>query len=44
MQGKVCLITGSTSGIGKVTALDLARMGATVVLVARDPARAMGTR
>jgi NAD(P)-dependent dehydrogenase (short-subunit alcohol dehydrogenase family) len=39
MQDKVCLITGITSGIGKVTARELARMGATVVGVARDEAR-----
>src|ERR1700739_2603640 len=39
MQGKVCLITGANSGIGKVTALELARMGATVVMVSRDQAR-----
>jgi NAD(P)-dependent dehydrogenase (short-subunit alcohol dehydrogenase family) len=39
MQGKICLITGSTSGIGKETALALAQMGATVVLVGRDRAR-----
>jgi NAD(P)-dependent dehydrogenase (short-subunit alcohol dehydrogenase family) len=39
MQGKVCLITGATSGIGKVTALELAKMGATVVIVGRDRAR-----
>lgn len=36
MQGKVCLITGSTSGIGKVTARELAAMGATVVMVCRN--------
>ncbi len=39
MQGKICLVTGATSGIGKTTALGLARMGATVVMVARDSAR-----
>ena len=39
MQGKVCLVTGATSGIGLVTARELARQGAGVVLVGRDPAR-----
>ncbi len=39
MQGKVCMVTGATSGIGKATALSLARMGATVVIVGRDRAR-----
>lgn len=37
MQGKICLITGGTNGIGKSTALGLARMGATVVIVGRNP-------
>src|SRR5205807_4447530 len=36
MQGKVCLITGATSGIGLVTARELARQGAHVVLVGRN--------
>ncbi len=39
MKGKICLITGGTSGIGKAAALELSRMGATVVLAGRDPAR-----
>ncbi len=43
MEGKVCLVTGSTSGIGKAAALAMARMGATVVLVARDPVRGEAT-
>ena len=34
MQGKICLITGATSGIGKETALGLARRGAHVAIVA----------
>lgn len=39
MHGKVCLITGANSGIGKVTALELARQGATVVMVCRNTAK-----
>ena len=37
MRGKVCMITGGTSGIGKAVALGLARMGAHVVVVGRNP-------
>jgi NAD(P)-dependent dehydrogenase (short-subunit alcohol dehydrogenase family) len=36
MQGKICLITGATNGIGKATAQALAQMGATVVIVGRN--------
>jgi NAD(P)-dependent dehydrogenase (short-subunit alcohol dehydrogenase family) len=39
MQGKVCLVTGSSSGIGKVTARELAKLGATVVMICRNRAR-----
>lgn len=36
MQGKVCLVTGATGGMGEVTARALAQQGATTVLVGRD--------
>jgi len=39
MAGKICLVTGATNGIGRVTALELAHMGADVVIVGRDSAR-----
>lgn len=39
MQGKVCLVTGCSAGIGKVTARELARQGARVVMVCRNQAR-----
>jgi len=44
MQGKVCLVTGSSSGIGKVTARELAKMGATVVMVCRNRAKGEAAR
>ena len=36
MDGRVCLITGANNGIGKETALALARMGATITMVSRN--------
>jgi len=39
MQGKVCVVTGATAGIGRVSAQRLAEMGATVVLISRNPAK-----
>ncbi|MCH8089124.1 MAG: SDR family oxidoreductase [Chloroflexi bacterium] len=39
MRGKVCMVTGANAGIGRATALGLARMGATVVMVCRNTDR-----
>jgi NAD(P)-dependent dehydrogenase (short-subunit alcohol dehydrogenase family) len=39
MTGKVCLVTGATSGIGRAAANSLAQQGATVVLLSRNPAK-----
>jgi len=39
LSGKVAVVTGSNSGIGKQTALGLAELGATVVMTARDAQR-----
>ncbi len=39
MHGKLCVVTGATSGIGRETALGLAALGADVLLVGRDSAR-----
>lgn len=36
MVGKICIVTGANSGIGKVTALELARKGAQVVMICRS--------
>ncbi len=42
-QDQVILVTGSTDGIGKQTAHDLAAMGATVLLHGRLRERAVST-
>ncbi len=39
LHGRVCFVTGSTHGIGFVTAQALAGMGATVIVHGRNPAR-----
>ncbi|HLP13859.1 MAG TPA: SDR family oxidoreductase [Flavobacteriales bacterium] len=39
LSGKTALVCGSTQGIGKASALELAKLGATVFLCARDEAK-----
>ena len=44
MQGKVCVITGATAGIGLVAASELARRGAHVVIVGRSAEKCTATQ
>lgn len=44
MKDRICMVTGATSGIGEVTARTLAQMGATVIVVGRDPERGAAAR
>ena len=37
LKGKVCLVTGGSSGIGAATAVTLAGKGAHIAVVARKP-------
>ncbi|HYA35891.1 MAG TPA: SDR family oxidoreductase [Candidatus Binataceae bacterium] len=39
IRGKNCMVTGVTNGIGRVTAIELAKMGARMFLVCRDRGR-----
>ena len=39
IEGKICIITGANSGIGKATAIGLAKMNATLVMLCRDKER-----
>jgi NAD(P)-dependent dehydrogenase (short-subunit alcohol dehydrogenase family) len=43
MKGKVCLVTGGTSGIGYITARELAKFGAKMVITARNQEKAKRT-
>lgn len=44
MKSKRVLITGGSAGVGKAAAFGLARMGARIVLLSRDPREAEQTR
>jgi NAD(P)-dependent dehydrogenase (short-subunit alcohol dehydrogenase family) len=43
MQGKTVVATGATSGIGEAAVVELARLGARIVFIARDAQRAAAT-
>lgn len=43
LEGKTILVTGSTSGIGRATAIECSKMGATVVVTGRNEERAKET-
>jgi NAD(P)-dependent dehydrogenase (short-subunit alcohol dehydrogenase family) len=44
LRGRLCLVTGANSGIGKAAALGLAKLGARVVMLCRDAARGEAAR
>ena len=44
LDGKVAIVTGATSGLGRAAAESIAELGAHVCMVARDPERAEGAR
>lgn len=44
MRGKIVIVTGSNTGIGRSTAFHISKMGATVILACRDPKRSATAR
>lgn len=43
LQGKTVLVTGASSGIGRTTAIECSRMGASVIITARNEQRLQAT-
>jgi NAD(P)-dependent dehydrogenase (short-subunit alcohol dehydrogenase family) len=43
MDNKLCMVTGATAGIGYYTTLEIARMGAKVIMVGRDQEKCVAT-
>lgn len=43
LKGKRIIVTGASSGIGRQCAIDISRMGATVILIARNEGRLLET-
>lgn len=43
LEGKTILVTGASSGIGKATAIEASKLGATVIITARDRQRLQET-
>jgi NAD(P)-dependent dehydrogenase (short-subunit alcohol dehydrogenase family) len=44
LRGRTCVVTGASSGIGKETARELSRLGATVILACRSAERGQSAR
>ena len=44
LTGRTVIVTGATSGLGKAAALELARLGADLILVGRNPEKAERVR
>ncbi len=44
MEGKTCLVTGATSGIGEATALGLVELGARMIIAGRSRSRCEATQ
>lgn len=43
LRGKVCLVSGATGGLGQAAALGLARMGASIIIIGRNPEKIEAT-